>query len=169
MKADKMTIEKRLENMKNFYIKTGELLDNLPDGIPDKTRELLKNTILGDQDLKNLMEGIDSHRPPRIFLVGRTGVGKSSLINALCGSYIAKVSDTKTCTDGAEIYQCKDEGRVLMEILDTRGIAESESINSDVSASAMRWRRQDLRLQMNTRETRSKKFMKWCNTIRASS
>lgn len=137
MKADKMTIEKRLENMKNFYIKTGELLDNLPDGIPDKTRELLKNTILGDQDLKNLMEGIDSHRPPRIFLVGRTGVGKSSLINALCGSYVAKVSDTKTCTDGAEIYQCKDEGRVLMEILDTRGIAESESINSDVSAEEM--------------------------------
>lgn len=48
MKADKMTIEKRLENMKNFYIKTGELLDNLPDAIPDKTREFLKNTILGD-------------------------------------------------------------------------------------------------------------------------
>lgn len=137
MKADKMTIEKRLENMKNFYIKTGELLDNLPDAIPDKTREFLKNTILGDQDLKNLMEGIDSHRPPRIFLVGRTGVGKSSLINALCGSYVAKVSDTKSCTEGAEMYQCKDEGRVLMEILDTRGIAESESINSVVSAEEM--------------------------------
>lgn len=140
MKADKMTIEKRL-----------------------------KNTILGDQDLKNLMEGIDSHRPPRIFLVGRTGVGKSSLINALCGSYVAKVSDTKSCTEGAEMYQCKDEGRVLMEILDTRGIAESESINSDVSASAMRWHRQGLRFRMNTREIRSKRFMKWCNTIRASS
>ena len=137
MKADKMTIEKRLENMKNLYIKTGELLDNLPDAIPDKTREFLKNTILGDQDLKNLMEGIDSHRPPRIFLVGRTGVGKSSLINALCGSYVAKVSDTKSCTEGAEMYQCKDEGRVLMDILDTRGIAESESINSDVSAEEM--------------------------------
>ena len=116
-----------------------------------------------------MMEGIDSHRPPRIFLVGRTGVGKSSLINALCGSYVAKVSDTKICTEGAEMYQCKDEGRVLMDILDTRGIAESESINSDVSASAMRWHRQGLRLRMNTREIRSKRFMKWCNTIRASS
>lgn len=137
MKSNKVTIEKRLENMKDFYIKAGELLDNLPDAIPEKTREFLKKTILGDSDLKNLMEGIDSHRPPRIFLIGRTGVGKSSLINALCGAYVAKVSDTRSCTESAEIYQCKDDDRVLMEILDTRGIAESESINNDVSAEKM--------------------------------
>ncbi len=137
MKADKTKIETRLENMKNFYIKTGELLDNLPEAIPDKTRELLKSTILGDNDLKKLMDGIDSHRPPRIFLIGRTGVGKSSLINALCGAYVAKVSDTKSCTEGAQVYQCQHEGRVLMEILDTRGIAESESLNSSLSAEQM--------------------------------
>ena len=137
MKANTMTIEKRLENMKNFYIKTGELLDNLPDAIPYNTRDFLKNTILGDKELKQLMDGIDSHRPPRIFLIGRTGVGKSSLINAMCGAYVAKVSDTKSCTEGTEVYQCKDEDRVLMEILDTRGIAESESLNSDMTAEQM--------------------------------
>lgn len=137
MKDDSKKIEKRLENMKNFYLKLGSVLDNLPDSIPDKTKDMLKNTILGDKDLKNLMDGIDSHRPPRIFLIGRTGVGKSSLINALCGSYVAKVSDTRSCTEGAEVYQCMDEDRVLMEILDTRGIAESESLNSSVSAEEM--------------------------------
>lgn len=137
MKDDKMKIEQRLQNMKNFYIKASEMIDNLPDAIPDKTRIMLKDTILGDQDLKKLMEGIDSYRLPRIFLIGRTGVGKSSLINALCNSYVAKVSDTKSCTENAEIYQCKEKDRVLMEILDTRGIAESESLDETISAEEM--------------------------------
>lgn len=137
MRDDKAKIEKRLEAMKNFYVKTGDLLDSLPDAIPEKTRTMLKDTILGDKDLKDLMDGIDSHRPPRIFLIGRTGVGKSSLINALCGSYVAKVSDTKSCTESAEIYQCMIEDSVVMEILDTRGIAESETINESITAEEM--------------------------------
>lgn len=137
MKNENEKIEQRMQRMKKFYIKAGEMIDKLPDAIPEKTRNMLKDTILGDKELKQLMEGIDSHRPPRIFLIGRTGVGKSSLINALCGSYIAKVSDTKSCTENAQVYQCMDGDRVLMEILDTRGIAESESINSDISAEDM--------------------------------
>lgn len=59
--------------MKNFYIKADDLIDNLPDAIPKKTKTMLKDTILGDKDLKKLMDGIDVHRPPRIFLIGRTG------------------------------------------------------------------------------------------------
>lgn len=120
--------------MKKFYLKAGEIVDNLPEAIPEDKREYIKKTILGDKDLKKLMDVLDSHRPPRIFLIGRTGVGKSSLINAMCGSYIAKVSDTKSCTSSATIYDCKDQDRTLMQILDTRGIAESESLKSGLSA-----------------------------------
>lgn len=137
MKNDKMKIEQRLQNMKNLYIKASDMIDKLPDVIPEKTRLMLKDTILGDKNLKKLMEGIDSHRPPRIFLIGRTGVGKSSLINALCGAYVAHVSDTKSCTENAQIYECKDNDRVLMEILDTRGIAESERLDDTISAEEM--------------------------------
>ena len=137
MKDDKMKIEQRLQNRKKFYIKAGEMIDKLPDAIPEKTRAMIKDSILGDKDLKKLMEGIDAHRPPRIFLIGRTGVGKSSLINALCGAYVSKVSDTKSCTESAQIYECRDDERVLMEILDTRGIAESESIDDSNSAEDM--------------------------------
>lgn len=134
MKDIKMKIEQRLHNMKNFYLKVEEMIDKLPDAIPEKTITIIKDKILEDKELKKLMEGIDSHRPPRIFLIGRTGVGKSSLINALCGAYVAKVSDTTSCTATANIYQCKDNERVLMEILDTRGIAESENLNDKISA-----------------------------------
>ena len=79
MKDDKVKIEQRMQNMKRFYLKTGDLIDKLPDAIPKKTRDMLKDTILGDKELKNLMEGIDVHRPPKIFMIGRTGVGKSSI------------------------------------------------------------------------------------------
>lgn len=137
MKNDKTKIEQRLQNMKEFYLKAGTLIDSLPEEIPEKVRTTLKDTILGDKELKKLIEGIDCHRPPRIFLIGRTGVGKSSLINALCGAYVAKVSDTKSCTETAQIYECKEKDRVLMEILDTRGIAESESLNDKISAENM--------------------------------
>lgn len=137
MKDDSMKIEQRLQNMKNFYTKVGDLLDNLPDAIPEKARQKIRDTILGDEELKNLMDGVDSHRPPRIFLIGRTGVGKSSLINALCGAYVAPVSDTRSCTGTAQTYQCKDGERTLMEILDTRGIAESDNLNAEISAEDM--------------------------------
>ena len=137
MKDDSMKIEQRLQNMKNFYTKVGDLLDNLPDAIPEKARQKIRDTILGDEELNNLMDGVDSHRPPRIFLIGRTGVGKSSLINALCGAYVAPVSDTRSCTETAQTYQCKDGERTLMEILDTRGIAESDNLNAEISAEDM--------------------------------
>ena len=134
MKDEKMKIEQRLQSMKNFYVKTGKLIESLPDSIPEKTRSMLKDCILGDDDLKRLIEGIDSHRPPRIFMIGRTGVGKSSLINAICGLYVAKVSDTKSCTANAEVYKCMEKDRILMEILDTRGIGELESMDEKISA-----------------------------------
>lgn len=67
MKDDSMKIEQRLQNMKNFYTKVGDLLDNLPDAIPEKARQKIRDTILGDEELKNLMDGVDSHRPPPDF------------------------------------------------------------------------------------------------------
>ncbi|MCD7893523.1 MAG: 50S ribosome-binding GTPase [Erysipelotrichaceae bacterium] len=134
MKDDKIKIEQRLQYMKDFYLKAGEIIDNLPKEIPAETRNMIKKTVLGDKDLKQLMDGIDAHRPPRIFLIGRTGVGKSSLINALFGTYVAKVSDTTSCTRNAEICHYKDGDRVLMDIMDTRGIAESNNLDEDISA-----------------------------------
>ena len=130
-------IEKRIKNMKKIYENINEVFDNIPDSIPKEKVDQLKNVILGDKELKNLIDGVDSHRPPKIFLIGRTGVGKSSLINALCSAYVAFVDDVKSCTKEADIHKCVYENRVLMEVLDTRGIAESESLNSEVSAEDM--------------------------------
>ena len=134
MKDDLELIEKRLQGVKNFYLKTNDIIDSIPDSIPNKIKGQVKDAILGDKELKNLMESIDTNRPPRIFLMGRTGVGKSSLINALCGTYLAKVSDTISCTIKTECYQCKKGDKVMMEIMDTRGINESLSLDDKKTA-----------------------------------
>lgn len=130
-------IDERLLKIKNFYLKLDEMMDKLPDSISDDTKSMLKNNILGDKNLKELMNGIDNNRPPRIFLIGRTGAGKSSLVNALCGGYVAEVGDVRSCTEGTKIYNCTDKGRTLMEILDTRGIAESEALDKKSAEKAL--------------------------------
>ena len=134
MKDDKMKIEQRIQNMQKFYVKAADLIDSLPDAVPEKAKNLIKDKILGDKDLKVFMEGLDSNRPPRFFIIGRTGVGKSSLINALCGSYLAAVSDVESCTENSSVYKYMDGERVLMEIFDTRGTSESESLDKKQSA-----------------------------------
>ena len=129
-------IEERIESIKNFYSKIEELIDNLPS-IPEKLRALLKDSIVSNKELEDLIDGIGKHRPPRILLIGRTGFGKSSLVNALCSSYLAQVSDTFACTADIKPYKYMNGDNVLLEILDTRGICESESLISDISAEDM--------------------------------
>ena len=134
MKDNSTTIEKRIQNMRKFNLRTSELIDKVPKEIPEPLRKTLKEKILGDKELKTFMEGVENHRPPRILLIGRTGVGKSSLINALCGQYVAEVSHTESCTREIRAYQCMEQDRVLLEILDTRGIAESADLDDRSSA-----------------------------------
>ena len=130
MVNDRSTIEKRLENMKTLYNRMNEMIDSIPEQIPLQVKNMIRDKILGDKDLKDLMEGIDNHRPPRFLLVGRTGVGKSSLVNAIVGSYLAEISDTDSCTADVTPYAYQDQGETLLEILDTRGIAESDRLDS---------------------------------------
>lgn len=134
MDVERERIEARLKNMKKIYLQLGNILDQIPETIPDSVRNLIRDKVIGDKELKELMDGIDHHRPPRFLLIGRTGVGKSSLINALTGCYLAQVSDTESCTANIQSYKCTDHGTTLMEILDTRGIAESDQLDSRQTA-----------------------------------
>ncbi|MEG5176310.1 GTPase [Microcoleus sp. B3-D7] len=61
----------------------------------------------------------------KFLLVGRTGVGKSSFINAAFGSYIAETSEYEACTKIVEHYAYKTPlGDV--SLIDTPGLAEDD-------------------------------------------
>lgn len=126
-----------IERIKKVYKNMEKVLDSLPDAFPKSMKNQIKDLVFDDEDLSKLMSELDHHRPPKIFLIGRTGVGKSSLINAISGKYLAPVNDVYAHTKFANKYDYVDNGKVLMEILDTRGIAESIAIDNKISAEDM--------------------------------
>lgn len=125
MNPDESHIEGRLDRLVNLYAKLDELIDQLPIELPAKVRKQIKKVLFENQDMTDLVEGIKNRRPPRFVLVGRTGVGKSSLINAMCGRYLAKVSDVEVGTTLPKKFSYVSLGKTLFDVIDTRGFAES--------------------------------------------
>lgn len=81
--------------------------------------------IYADPRVKAVLEAFENPRPLRIVFVGRTGAGKSSVINSLAGKYLAEVSDPVPGQQHAEKHSIQDVERVLFEVVDTRGIADA--------------------------------------------
>ena len=82
----------RIETLKNVYDKLDTAIDSLPDQVPEPVKEFVREKVLGNKELETLFNDLQNNRPPRLLMVGRTGYGKSSIINAICGTYVAQVS-----------------------------------------------------------------------------
>ncbi|MER2090646.1 MAG: GTPase, partial [Sporosarcina sp.] len=128
-------MQKRMNHIGNLNNYLEELLAKIPGNmLSGKQQEKLMNVLLDDKDLNKLLEGLKDPRPPRFVLVGRTGVGKSSLINAMSGRYLAEVSDVEIGTKEARRFTYESDGQVYFEVIDTRGIGESESFDQTAEA-----------------------------------
>ncbi|KZE38558.1 hypothetical protein AV656_06525 [Bhargavaea cecembensis] len=124
-------MQKRLHHIGNLNNYIEQLIDKVPGNlISEKQRRKLVDAITDDEDLNDLLEGLKNPRPPRFVLVGRTGVGKSSLINAMSGKYLAEVSDVEIGTKEARRFTYEADGQVYFEVIDTRGIGESETFDT---------------------------------------
>ncbi|MHB8994883.1 MAG: GTPase [Armatimonadota bacterium] len=118
----------RRDKTREFIDEIERLWDTLlPKSISGTIGASLKSRIMGEaiEELRRLvLEG----RPPVIFLVGRTGHGKSSLINAICGREVAEVGDIKPTTKATEVYSVSfDEAESSWNLVDSRGLFESTS------------------------------------------
>ncbi len=126
MNNELTTIRQRAEAIRCLLDNFGGILDSLPKGIPDAVKIKIKDAI-NNAEFKDTLDRILDARPPRFVVIGRSGVGKSSFINALIGSYVARVSNVKVGTKEFAPYDITKDGEVLMSIIDSRGIGESEN------------------------------------------
>jgi predicted GTPase len=72
---------------------------------------------------------------PKVGIFGDTGVGKSSLCNALFGKEIAKISDVEACTrEAQEIFLRGQSGKGGIVLLDMPGIGEDPEHHKEYMA-----------------------------------
>ncbi|GAA7193278.1 hypothetical protein ID0444_04810 [Helicobacter pylori] len=81
--------------------------------------------------MEKMCEVIKKEKPiMNIFLMGATGVGKSSLINGFFGQEVAKVGIGKSLTQYLEKYVDEEKGLILW---DTKGIEAEDYQNTTES------------------------------------
>ena len=103
----------------------GELFDSLARPLPTAVRDRLKRMLFGGA-FDEIRQIICESRPPVLMVFGRTGHGKSSLINALAGKEVAAVGRVSPRTEQGFRYEIDFPGRyATWSVIDTRGIFES--------------------------------------------
>ena len=71
---------------------------------------------------------------PKVGVLGKTGVGKSSLCNALFGSDVAEVSDVAACTREPAPYLVSLADEQGVALVDMPGVGESEDRDREYEA-----------------------------------
>lgn len=101
------------------------------DGVED-SRKISQEQLM--QDISEKINKIRSYTP-KVGVFGNSGVGKSSLCNALFGKDIAKISDVEACTrEPQEILIGKNGNKNGIVLIDVPGIGEDPSHQKEYTA-----------------------------------
>src|SRR5699024_10781896 len=102
--TDHRIIEERLVNIAQMLDSRTGFLANADIFIPKPPKKMI-DSMLKSEEINSSVEDIQRRRPPRMVLIGRSGVGKSSLINAMFGSHLAVTSSVEVGTVEHEMFQ----------------------------------------------------------------
>lgn len=123
-----------------------ERLDELVASAPirEGNRDFLMEKVLGPA-FGEMEELVDESRPPRLYVFGRSGAGKSSLINALANKTAADVGAVEPTTVESELYHITFPDRhASWDVVDSRGLFESVTPDGEVPADTVELVREDL-------------------------
>jgi predicted GTPase len=124
-----------------------ENLDDIVELAPGDSdaENLIMDTVLGEA-LRETEELVEESRPPRMYVFGRSGAGKSSLINALANRQAADVGAVKPETVESELYHIEFPDRYSSwDIVDSRGLFESATPDGDLPEDTKEFMKQDLK------------------------
>ncbi len=115
-----------LQRLNQIILETDELRQALESSIQSSIEDLpLPLKFLAKQIFKNqLQQWSKQRRIPKIAFYGRSGAGKSSLINAILGQRVADVGVARATTKDLEPYEYQRNGWKL-EFIDSRGVGDS--------------------------------------------
>ncbi len=132
--------------------KTRELINGInaafdvaASGLPGKQRDWIRRNVIGAA-FSEIEDLIVASRPPVLYVMGRSGHGKSSLINALAGRKVAEVADVKPHTIGADPYYIAfPEYHAEWQIIDSRGIFETTTPEGAPKKDALEQVKEDVK------------------------
>jgi uncharacterized protein (DUF697 family) len=102
-----------------------ELFESFSAPLGERVRQWIQTAVMGPA-FAELREFIEESRPPVLFLAGRSGHGKSSVINALAGRKIAETGHVRPTTPEALAHLISFPERfATWQVIDSRGIFET--------------------------------------------
>lgn len=125
-------IEERLNKVVELLESSATVMERMDIQIPMAAQKIV-NELFHSKEIQSIITDVNTRRPPKIILMGRSGVGKSSLINAMFGTYLAETSAIEVGTVDYEIFQYYKSGRLIFEIIDTRGTKENINEQSNTA------------------------------------
>jgi small GTP-binding protein len=105
-------------------------------------RKFFKDNKMPDEMIRNLEEKLAElgSFTPTVGVFGKTGIGKSSLCNALFGKDTAKVDDIHACTrEPQEILIQMSEAGSGIKLIDLPGVGESQIRDAEYSELYKQW------------------------------
>ena len=137
-----MAIDKK--RAKDLLDDVNALFDSVAGGLSPELRQWLRDHLVKPV-VHEIDELIFSSRPPVLYLVGRSGHGKSSLINALAGREVAPVGEVRPTTRESETYTIHFEDRfATWRVIDSRGIFETSSPDGGPAKNVVELLKQDM-------------------------
>lgn len=137
-----MAIDKN--KTKQLIKEIDELFETISKPLPDTAKKFLKESVMGPV-YDEVRSFIEESRPPVMFLIGRSGHGKSSIINALANKNVAEVGDIKPTTIESIPYEIVfSERYATWSVIDTRGIFESTKPDGALSEDVVKVLERDI-------------------------